>query len=472
MPLAFAGDEVVARHGKALAGEKALQVVVEESEVDGFERFVVVLAVGVARGLVSVDEIVVERDEHGIQPQDAQLDAQTLGRGGLAARRGAGDEYHARSLRAVGRGDRVGDARQPFLVEGFGDLDELRGVARQHLGVEPADGRYAHDVDPLLVLVEDVEQLVLRHERFERVGVAASGQYDVETVVVGADVEQADVVGRRGERAVEVALHVAQRVERAVKARSGVEQLGLVVESQPREFHCGVDRPYAAADDRNRRVDQLLHAGADGFGLPGGDAVAPLDFAVEAAQHRVADVELVFGIELADGPLEDERRRAFVDTDAFEVCGVDITHRDRGVYLVVQFLDAVVDVGRQVGVRSLGQVLPLDVEQRRSHFDLDRAVEVLADDLDKISHEVWGKRCVKIRISRERCKFICGCRGGSAETQPTVTIIICVGKRACSRAVSFPQAAGFRAVPADDPMRGRRRPPRNGAGRARRPFRT
>ena len=418
VPLALARDEIVTRHGKALAGEQALQMVVEEFQIDGFERFVVVFAVCVQRGLVAVDEVVVERDEHGFQSQNAELNAQTLGRGGLAARRRARDEHHARAARAIGLGDRVSDARKPFFMEGLGDLDQFRGVARKHLGVEPADGGHAHDVDPLLVLVEDVEELVLRHQRFERVGMAAAGQHDVKAVVVGADVEQVDVGCRRGERTVEIALHVAHRVETAVKARTGVQQLGLVVESQPRVLHRRVDRPYAAAGDRNRFVDEFLHAVADRFGLLRRDAVAPFDLAVEAAQHRVADVELALGVEFVDGSLENERGRAFIDADAFEMGGVDVTYGDRGVYLVVQFLDSVVDIGRQIGVRSFGKVLPLDFEQRRSHFDLDRSVEVVADDLDEIFHEVRGKRCVKIRISRAQCKFICNCRGGVSKAQP------------------------------------------------------
>ena len=49
-------------------------------------------------------------------------------------------------------------------------------------------------------------------------------------------------------------------------------------------------------------------------------------------------------------------------------------------------LDAVVDVGRQIGVRPARKILAFDFEQRCAHFDLDGAAEVLADDLDRIFH--------------------------------------------------------------------------------------
>ena len=47
VPRAASRDEVVARDVDALAPDQARQMVVEKLQVDGFERFVVVVAVGV-----------------------------------------------------------------------------------------------------------------------------------------------------------------------------------------------------------------------------------------------------------------------------------------------------------------------------------------------------------------------------------------------------------------------------------------
>ena len=79
VPRAAPGDEVVAGNVDALAPHQAAQVVVEELQVDGLERLVVVLAVFVAGRMLAVDEVVVERDEHGLEPQHAQLETEAFG---------------------------------------------------------------------------------------------------------------------------------------------------------------------------------------------------------------------------------------------------------------------------------------------------------------------------------------------------------------------------------------------------------
>ena len=61
-------DEVVARDVDALAAHQAPQVVVEQFEVDCLERFVVVFTVFVEGSLFAVDEVVVQRDHHGVEP--------------------------------------------------------------------------------------------------------------------------------------------------------------------------------------------------------------------------------------------------------------------------------------------------------------------------------------------------------------------------------------------------------------------
>ena len=138
----------VARNIDALAAHQAAEVVVEQFEVDGFERFVVILAVGVLRGLFAVHEVVVERDQHGVQSQHAQLDAQPFGRGGLAAAGGAGDQHHAGAARKVGVVDGVGHPGELALVERFGEFDQAAAVAREHLRIDVAHGGDAHDPDP------------------------------------------------------------------------------------------------------------------------------------------------------------------------------------------------------------------------------------------------------------------------------------------------------------------------------------
>ena len=212
VPLARAGDEVVARHLDTLAVDKAFEVVVEQLQVYGFERLVIVFAVLILGRMLAVDEVVVERYDHGVEPEYAQLYAQTLREGSLAAGRGARYEHHPRAARLVCLRYAVGEVGYLLLVECLRHLDQIAGVAAQDFGVEAADGGYAHYPHPHLVLVEDIEHLVQMHLQVEFRGVCSQRHCDVESVVVGSYVEQVDISRVGGQGAVEESHHVIQTV--------------------------------------------------------------------------------------------------------------------------------------------------------------------------------------------------------------------------------------------------------------------
>ena len=386
VPRAAPRDEVVARDVDALAPDQARQMVVEKLQVDGFERLVVVVAVGVARGLLAVDEVVVERDQHGVQSQHAQLDAQPFGRGGLAAAGGAGDQHHAGAARKVGVVDGVGHPGELALVERFGEFDQAAAVAREHLRIDVADGGNAHDPDPRLVLLEDAEHLLLMYVAVKRVGRRAQRKGEVEAVVVGFDVEQRDIARRGGQRAVEVTRRVVERVELAVKPRTGVQKRDLVRETLLGVAGADLGGEHALARDGQVAHGEFPHAVAELRRLVGGELVDAVDLAVEPAlAHRVADVERLPRVEVLDGLLQQEPRGALVDADAGEGGDVDETDRHRGIYFVTQLLDAVVDEGCEEGVKA-GREAFGDLQQWGSHRDLQFAEAVFADDFDRIVH--------------------------------------------------------------------------------------
>ena len=386
VPRAASGDEVVARDIDAFALHQAAQVVVEQFEVDGFERLVVVVAVLVLRGLLAIDEVVVERDQHGAQSEHAQVDAQPFGRGGLAARRGSRDEHHAGPAREVRLGDGVGYFGEFPLVEGLGQLDHAAGVAREDLRIDVADGRDTHDAHPRLVFAEDAEHLVLMDMAVQSVGRGARREHQIEAVVVGLDVEQPDVTRRGGQRTVEVAGRVGQRVEVAVESRARVEQGDLVGEAFGSVAGAHLAGQGLAPFDGQVAGHDLPHACLQGVGLFAGEFVDAFDLAVDAAlSQRVADVERPVGIEVPDGLLENEPGRALVDADAFERGDVHEADRHRGVYPVVQFFDAVIHESGQERVFARGEPLR-DLLQRRSHRHFQLAAEVVADDFDRIAH--------------------------------------------------------------------------------------
>ena len=66
---------------------------VEELKVEGIERFVIVIAVLIARGVFTVYEVVVQRDGVRTQAVGHQLHAEAFAESGSSGRRGAGDEH-------------------------------------------------------------------------------------------------------------------------------------------------------------------------------------------------------------------------------------------------------------------------------------------------------------------------------------------------------------------------------------------
>ena len=77
-------NEVVLGQLHFLAVEELHELLVEQRQVEGVQRFEVVIAVLVLRSKLAVDEVVVERHGHGAYAVAKELDAQSLARCGLA----------------------------------------------------------------------------------------------------------------------------------------------------------------------------------------------------------------------------------------------------------------------------------------------------------------------------------------------------------------------------------------------------
>ena len=74
--------------------------------------------------------------------------------------------------------------------------------------------------------------------------------------------------------------------------------------------------------------------------------------------------------------------------DAGEGGDVHETDGHRGIYFVIQFLDAVVDQGGKERVGPRRDPL-CDLGKRGAHRHLDRAAEVFAYDFDDICHKIF-----------------------------------------------------------------------------------
>ena len=175
--LAPACLEVVARQLHLLAVEQGVHLFVQQVEVQGVQVLKVVVAIGLARRLVAVHEVVVERYGDRLDAVGSKLHGESLAGRRLATARRTGDEHHAQGQQ-VGRqtggiaaaGHLVGYQRYLLLLQGLAHLDELRGIAFLRDLVEIAEGAQSEDALPLVVLLEDTEHLVLMGHLTQLVG--------------------------------------------------------------------------------------------------------------------------------------------------------------------------------------------------------------------------------------------------------------------------------------------------------------
>ena len=207
-----------------LATEQSGEVRLQPLKVQGVQALVVQLPVGVARGALAVHEVIVEGNHLGGEHIGHELDAQALGRGGLARRRRAGQQHYA----GAALGDAVGDAPQELAVQGLGHIDEHGGAPLLHGPVELAHVAHADDAVEAQVLGEGHVHLalLLRLGRTRRVlGIRAQQQH---SLLVGHEVEDAQVTGGRHQRAGEGIIHPIEGVEHGVESVQGLHEAQLV----------------------------------------------------------------------------------------------------------------------------------------------------------------------------------------------------------------------------------------------------
>ena len=156
-------EEVESGYLHPFSIEHSLQVVVEQGDVEGVDGLEIVLAVGQFRGAVAADEVVVKRQLLHVEAQDGELYAEAAARGGLARRGGPSHKHHTH-LAALAV-NHVGNLGVAFLMQGFGDVDELYLVVVADDAVEVSDGGDMQAVDPQVVQLEDIEEFwCLRHQ--------------------------------------------------------------------------------------------------------------------------------------------------------------------------------------------------------------------------------------------------------------------------------------------------------------------
>ena len=142
--------EVELRDLHLTACEQVGELLVEESHVHGAERFVVTLAVLVDGRIVAVDEVVVQFDYLGLEPQHAGLLGDAQRRTGLAA--GGGARHHHDLATATPPEDLVGRLGVLALLTGFAEVDQFDGLSGFEGLIDFLQGVDAYGLAPLFVL--------------------------------------------------------------------------------------------------------------------------------------------------------------------------------------------------------------------------------------------------------------------------------------------------------------------------------
>ena len=242
--------------------------------------------------------------------------------------------------------DLLGDLDDFLLLEGFGDLYELAGVAFAAGVVDVSYVGHPHDDVPLQVLVEHLEGLWHVHElcQLRRVfPVRDSQQYSVVEELDAPDFEEA---GCRHEAAVVVVHGVSEGIVVGIDLVSGLEQLDLVVHAVLAEYLYGFLSLDFVAVERYVLVYDLSHPFFyELYVLLGQRALVSLvEVAEIAVGDRVLHEDLAAGEYFERCFVEEEIQRPAIDSQS--TCGGDVEEFDFLVVVgpVSQSLGYVVDL--------------------------------------------------------------------------------------------------------------------------------
>ena len=186
------------------------------------ERFEIVVACGVARRLVAVYEIIVERDHLGLEQIRGQIYAQTFRCCGLAARRRPGNQHDPRSSEAVSSRDFIGYRRDFLVVHRFGHVDQVGGFPFFHHAVELAYVGHTYHLIEVAVFHEGAVHFFLVDFGGRAVGMVAVERHQEESLLVGDEIEHREASGGGGQCTVVAVDHSVETIVGGVKLADGL----------------------------------------------------------------------------------------------------------------------------------------------------------------------------------------------------------------------------------------------------------
>ena len=185
-----------------LACQQPLDVVGERVYVERVDAFVVIFAVLVAGRVLPVDKIIVQGQVDRTDAVYHQLDGKPFAERGFPGGGGTCNEHHLHL--PLPCFDLVGNLGYFLLVQGFADFNHGTCHFLFYQLVQAADVGHFEDFAPMLVLVEHLEELVLRKGGQQRGRVFPVGQLQQHAVLVGDKPERFEAAGTGCQVAVKI----------------------------------------------------------------------------------------------------------------------------------------------------------------------------------------------------------------------------------------------------------------------------
>ena len=381
--LAHSCLEVILRQFHLLAPEEGIELLVDERDVQCMDALVVEFSVLVLRCVLTMYEVVVQRNLHGLHTAGKELYGEPLAEGRLAAGGRSGDEHDFCLFPA---GNRVGDLRYLLFLQCLADVDEVGGKPLLHGFVEVAYGLDAEDALPAVMLLEHLEHLVLAYQFAQPGGILCGRDAQEDTVEVRFQAEEVDLCGIREHRTVVIVLvvveHVIDRIERAAAA----QQLCFLPVAETVEHFDGFFRRGLKTLYGQAGIDDFLHTGADAAHVVGRNGVSEFQIAVVAVRDRDVDHHAAARIEVVYGLAQHEKQRTGVSADARGRVQVEVFHVLVVVDTVVQSLHLVVHFGTHGTESHLEIIFLVNVRKCTSDWDFQTFFVIFAADLQYLFH--------------------------------------------------------------------------------------
>ena len=156
--------------------QQGLQLLVEQLEVERVKRFIIIVSVFIQRSILTVYEIIIERDRKRFQPICHQLDWKPLAESGLSGRRRSGNQYqfHPVAVFATMKNG-IGNLGYLLFLQCLSNVNQICCMAFFASEVEIACIVESHDIAPIQIFFKDVQHLFLLYNVFQHFGILAAG---------------------------------------------------------------------------------------------------------------------------------------------------------------------------------------------------------------------------------------------------------------------------------------------------------